>query len=392
MPMDLDLNRTYSWEMPAKLIFGPGCARQAGQELKRLGGSKVLIVTDRGVEGAGVLNSIVEGLDSSGVPYVVFNGVEPNPSIKCVQEAAAVYRAQGCDCLLGVGGGSSMDTAKATGSVATNPDLDIRAMEGVGKIKNPIPPFVAIPTTCGTAAEVTPTAVITDAQHFKFPIMSPYIFSRVALIDGSLLTKLPGPVVAATGMDALCHALESYVNLNTNPISDGLDIKAISMIGEWLRPAVANGNLEAISHMVLASTIAGMGFANTRVTIVHAMSHPVSGFYGVPHGVANAILLPYVMDYNLIGNPHRFADVAKALGVDTFGMTAMEAAHESVRAVRELGQDVGIPETFERYGVTEEHLDAMVEDTFKSGNVPVNPVRVTRDAVIRIYRQSMGLE
>ncbi|MGE5620848.1 MAG: iron-containing alcohol dehydrogenase [Sphingomonadaceae bacterium] len=392
MGTDLDLSRSYTWEMPAKLIFGPGVARQAGEELKKLGGSKVLIVTDRGVEGAGVLTSIQEGLDSSGVPYVVFSGVEANPSIKCVMEAVAAYKSNGCDCLLGVGGGSSMDTAKAVGAVVNNPDMDIRAMEGVGKFKNPIPPFIAVPTTCGTAAEVTPTAVITDEKHYKFPIMSPYIFSKVALIDGTLLTKLPGPVVAATGMDALCHALESYVNLNTNPISDGLDIKAISMIGEWLRPAVANGNLEAISHMVLASTIAGMGFANTRVTIVHSMSHPVSGFFGVPHGVANAILLPYVMEFNLIGNPHRFADVARALGVDTFGMTTMEAARASVVAVRELAEDVGIPKTFQPYGVTDQYLDQMVEDTFKSGNVPVNPVRVTREAVIKIYRQAMGLE
>jgi alcohol dehydrogenase class IV len=266
-------------------------------------------------------------------------------------------------------------------------------MEGVGKVRNPIPPLIAIPTTCGTGAEVTVTGVITDTErHYKMPVLSPLLYPKVALIDGALLTRLPGPVVASTGMDALCHALESYTNLNTNPISDGLDIHAISMIGKWLRPAVANGNLEAMSNMVLASTIAGMGFANTRVTIVHAMSHPVSGFYGVPHGVANAVLLPYVMEFNLIGNAARFADIARALGEDTAGLTAMEAARLSVSAVRELSWDVGIPETFEDYGVTEEHLEAMIEDTFKSGNVPLNPVRVTRQDVDRIYRQSMGLE
>ena len=386
----MDLSRIYTWEMPARLIFGPGCARQAGEELRKLGGSKALLVTDPGVRAAGVLAGLLEGLESSGVAREIYDRVEPNPSIRCVEEAVALYRQSGCNCLLGVGGGSSMDTAKVVGAVLTN-DLDIRAMEGVGKVKNPIPPLVVVPTTCGTGSEATPTGVITDTdRHYKMPIMSSLLYPKVALIDGALLTRLPGPVIASTGMDALCHALESYVNLNTNPISDALDLAAISMISQWLRPAVANANLEAMSHMVLASTIAGMGFANTRVTIVHSMSHPVSGFYGVPHGVANAILLPYIMEFNLIGNPQRFADVAGAMGEDTSGLTTMEAARLSVEAVRELSRDVGIPETFKPYGVTDEHLDAMVEDTFKSGNVPINPVRVNRQQVRELYLRAIG--
>ncbi len=387
----MDLSRVFNWEMPAKLVVGPGSARTAGAELKKLGGSKVLIVTDKGVEGAGVLTSILEGLQAAGVASVTYSGVEPNPSIKCVQEAVALYKAQGCDCLVGIGGGSSMDTAKVAGAVLANPEMDVRAMEGVGKFPNPIPPYVAIPTTCGTGAEVTPTGVITDAEkHYKFPIMHTYLYPKVSLIDGALLTKLPGKVVAATGMDALCHAVESYTNLNTNPISDALDIKAISMISEWLRPAVANQNLEAMSNMVLASTIAGMGFANTRVTIVHSMSHPISGFYGVPHGVANAVLLPWVMDFNLIGNAERWAEIAEAMGEDIFGLTTMEAARLAPKAVRELSKDVGIPETFSEIGVTYEHLDAMIEDTFKSGNVVINPVKVNRDDIRGIYKRAIG--
>ena len=387
----MDLSRTFTWEMPASLVVGPGCARTAGQELKRLGGSKALLVTDKGVEGAGILSGILEGLASAGVGRAIYSGVEPNPSIRCVQEAVALYKAEGCDCLLAVGGGSSMDTAKAAGAVMAHPGMEIREMEGVGKLSNPIPPFIAVPTTCGTGAEATWAAVITDTErHYKMPIMSVHQVPKVALIDGNLLTKLPGKVVASTGMDALCHAAESYTNLNTNPISDALDLKAISMISEWLRPAVANQNLEAMSNMVLASTIAGMGFANTRVTIVHSMSHPVSGFYGVPHGVANAVLLPYVMDFNLIGNPQRFADIAEAMGEDTLGLTTMEAARLAPKAVRELSKDVGIPETFKDLGVTYEHLDAMIEDTFKSGNVPVNPVKVNRDDIRAIYKRVIG--
>ena len=388
----MDLNRTFTWEMSVRLVSGPGCSRQAGAELKKLGSRKALIITDRGIEAAGILSGIVESLSAEGIERVIYSGVEPNPSTRCVDEAVALYRDQGCDCLLAVGGGSSMDTAKAAGAQMANPGTDLRAMEGVGKVANPIPPLIAIPTTCGTGAEVTVAAVITDSErHYKMPILSPYLYPKVALIDGALLTRLPSPVIASTGMDALCHAVESYTNLNTNPISDGLDLQAISMIGQWLRPAVANGNLEAMSNMVLASTIAGMGFANTRLTIVHAMSHPVSGYYGVPHGVANAVLLPYVMEFNLIGNAARFADVARALGEDTHGLSPMEGARLSVAAVRELSQDVGIPETFEPYGVSEEHLEAMIEDTFKSGNVAVNPVRVSRDQVREIYLRSMGL-
>ena len=384
----MDLGRTYTWQVPTKLIFGPGCSRQTGQELKGLGGTRALLTTDQGVRRAGVLAGVLESLEAAGVGCAIYDGVEPNPSVQCIEQAVTVYRAEHCDCLLGVGGGSSMDTAKLVGALMTNPSVDIRAMEGRGKIVNPIPPLVAIPTTCGTGSEVTLSAVATDTdRHFKMGIGSPLLFPRVAMIDGALLTKLPGPVIASTGMDALCHALESYTNLNTNPFSDALDLKAISMISEWLRPAVANANLEAMAHMVLASTMAGIGFANTRLTIVHAMSHPVSGFYGVPHGVANAVLLPHVMELNLNGNAGRFADVARTMGADTTGLTTMQAARLSVSMVRELNRDVGIPETFSAYGVTTAHLEAMIEDTFKSGNITLNPVRVTREAVIEIFRK-----
>jgi alcohol dehydrogenase class IV len=386
----MDLSRSYGWEMPTKVIFGPGSSRQAGEQLRGLGGKKALLVTDRGVEAAGVLAGIYEGLTAAGVAYVLYNGVEPNPTIKNVREAAAIFASEGCDCLLGVGGGSSMDTAKAAGAVLANPDVNIRDMEGTGHVPNPIPPMVAIPTTCGTGSEVTSAAVITDSERkYKIPILSPLLYPRVALVDGSLLTKLPPAVVAATGMDALCHAIESYTNLNTNPICDALDLQAIGMISRWIRPAVANGNLEAMSYMVLAATLAGMAFPNTRLTIVHSMSQPVGGHYGVPHGVANAVLLPLVMEFNLVGNAERFADVARAMGEDTTGLTAMEAARLSVQAVKEMSRDIGIPENFKAYGVKEESIPALVDDSMKSGNIAVNPVRVTREALAAILRRSM---
>lgn len=385
----MDLNRVYTWQTPVRLVVGPGCSRQASIELKALGGSKVLVVTDPGVIGAGVLSGIIEEFDRDSVAYEIYDGVEPDPSIRCVEEGVAAYKRGGCDCLLGIGGGSSMDTAKVVGAVMTN-GMDIHSMEGIGKVKKPIPPLVVVPTTCGTGSEVTAVGVITDLErHYKIAVISPMLYAKVALIDSALLTKLPGAVIASTGMDAFCHAFESYTNLNTNAISDALDLQAIRLIGKWLRPAVANANLEAMSNMVIASTMAGMGFANTRLTMLHAMSHPVSGFYGVPHGVANAVLLPHVMEFNLIGNLERYADVANAMGEDTVGLTAIEAAVLAITAVKRLCHDVGIPENFEAYRVTEEHLDAMVEDTFKSTAVAINPVRVTRQGVADLYRRSM---
>src|SRR5450756_155182 len=386
----MDLSRTYRWEMPTKIIFGTGSSRQAGEQLRLLGGKKALLVTDRGVEAAGVLFGIYEGLLSAGVAYALYNGVAPNPTITNVREAVALYEAEECDCLLGVGGGSARDTAKAAGAVMNNPNVSIRDMEGTGHVPKPIPPLVAVPTTCGTGSEVTSAAVITDSERkYKIPILSSLLYPRVALVDGSLLTTLPGPVVAATGMDALCHAIESYTNLNTNPICDALDLQAIGLISRWIRPAVANGNLEAMSYMVLAATMAGMAFPNTRLTIVHSMSQPVGGHYGVPHGVANAVLLPLVMEFNLLGNAERFGDVARAMGEDTSGLTAMEAARLSVMAVKEMSRDIGIPENFKSYGVKEESIPALVEDSMKSGNVAVNPVRVTREALAAILRRSM---
>ncbi len=386
----MDLRRIYTWEMPARLVFGPEAAKRAGVELRGLGGTKVLVVTDKGIVKAGLLEGILESLQKAELPYAIYDEVEPNPSIGCVEKAVALYRSAGCDCLLAVGGGSSMDTAKATGVLATNPGT-ILDYEGVGKVKNPLPPFIAVPTTCGTGAEVTYFAVITDpARKFKMAVASVLEVPKVALIDPLLLVKLPGPVVASTGMDALCHAVESYTNLNVQPISDALDLHAIKLIGEHLRPAVANGNLNSIAHMVLASTIAGMGFTNTRLTIVHAMSHTLGGHANVAHGVANAILLPYVMEFNLIGAPERFADIARALGEDTTGLTTMQAAELSVEAVRKLSIDIGIPQTMREVGITEEMIPALADDSMLSGNIPLNPRRVTRDDIVAIFKRALG--
>lgn len=388
--MDYDPRRIYSWEMPARLVFGADAAKQVGQQLRGLGGGKALVVTDKGIVKAGLLEGILEALRKAEMPYGVFDEVEPNPSIPCVEKAFALYQAEKCDSLVGLGGGSSMDTAKAVGVLATNPGR-LTDYEGMYKVKNGLPPFIAIPTTCGTGSECTFMAVITDLDRkFKFAIGSPLTLPKVALIDPTLLMNLPGPIVAATGMDALTHAVESYTNANVQPVSDGLNLQAIKMIGKYLRPAVANGNLEAMANMVLASAIAGMAFTNTRLTIVHAMSHPVSAHAGTPHGIANAILLPYVMEYNLIGAADRFADVAGALGEDVTGLTAMQGAELAVEAVRRLMIDVGIPLTLKAVGVSAELISVMADDSLKSGNVPLNPRRVTRQDIVEVFERALG--
>jgi len=385
----MDLTRICTWEMPTKLFFGPGCSRQAGELMKGLAASKVLLVTDRGVEGAGILEGIFESLRTTGIGYVIFRDVEPNPSTETVEKAAQLYRAEGCDALVAVGGGSPMDAAKAAGALVTNP-MDIMAMGGVGKLKKPIPPLLAIPTTCGTGSEVTPTAVITVLkERRKMAIISPYNFAKIALIDPTLLTKLPSSIVASTGMDALCHAIESFINLNTSAITDSLNLQAISMIAQNLRPAVANGNLQALGNMLLASTITGMAFANTGLAAVHPLSHPVTAHTGVPHGVANAILLPYIMEISMIGAMERFAQIAEAMGENTAGLSMVEAAQLAIKAVRQLSHDVGIPESFKAYGVNESHIPAMLDEAMQGRSFMMNPRRLDRNQVIEIFKAAM---
>ncbi len=238
---------------------------------------------------------------------------------------------------------------------------------------------------------MTQYTVITDTQKkFKMGIGSPHNIPKVALVDPALLAKLPSRMIAATGMDALCHAVESYTSQVAQPVSDALSLHAIRLIGEHLRPAVANGNLTDLSGMAMASMLAGMGFNNTRTTLVHAMSHAVTGHAHVPHGIANAILLPHVLEFNLIGTPEKHADIAEALGEDTEGLTLMEAARLAVDAVRDLGSDVGIPGGLGEVGVTEAVLEALADDTLKSGGVVLNPRRPTRDEILALYRAAMG--
>jgi alcohol dehydrogenase class IV len=386
----MDMTRIHTFHSPTRLVFGVGAAGQVGAEAKALRITSALVVTDPGIIGAGLLDGISASLEAAGIRCSLFSEVEANPTDAAVGRGLAAYRAGEADGIVAVGGGSAMDAAKAIGLLAAHGGR-VQDYEGPGKVPGPIVPLLAVPTTCGTGSEVTHVSVITDpARSWKMSLFSVDLAPRTAVIDPVLYTKLPGPLVAATGMDALTHAIESYTNRLAEPVADALDIEAIRLIGGSIREAVANANLVAMTDMALAATMAGMAFTNTVLGIVHAMSHPITCYYGVPHGVANAILLPTVMEFNLIGAPLRYARIAAALGEDIENLTAMEAARLSVAAVRELNGDLGIPADFAQWPFADDVIETMTDDAMKSRNIQINPRRVTRAQIVQLYNAVRG--
>jgi alcohol dehydrogenase class IV len=385
----MDLDKQYVFQARTRVVFGRDAVQATGRELAALGGTKAFVVTDKGVVNAGLLEPVLAAAAAADITTTVFDTVEPNPSIRTVEVAEAKYREAGCDCLIAVGGGSPMDVAKAIGVVAANGG-GISDYEGKpAAVKNELPPFVCVPTTCGTGSEVTPFAVITDEErHWKMSIASPYEVPRVAIVDPDLFVKMPAPLIAATGMDALTHALESFTNQGAQPFSDALDIYAIKLIGRWLRPAVANGNREAMAYMAVAATMAGIGFSQNRLGIVHAISHPVTSYVGTPHGVANAVILPYVMDFNAIGCREKLGDVADALTDGEW--TYPDPDRAAIDAVMQLSRDVGIPRTLADVGVQSEHIKDIAADSMKSGNILINPRRVTEKDIEQVIRNAIG--
>jgi alcohol dehydrogenase class IV len=371
-------------------MFGAGVSQQAGQQARALSIRKALLVTDAGLVETGIPQKIAAALEEAGVRHVLFSDVQSNPTAGQVAAGRDVYQREGCDGLVAVGGGSAMDLAKSVGVLVTHGGR-ITDYEGAGKVTQPIPPLIAIPTTCGTGSEVTVYSVITDeARKYKLTVVSPLLCPKMALVDPELLAGLPARLTAATGVDALTHAIESYTNLVVDPLSEALNLRVMELVAENLRPAVANGDPNALAGMALASTMAGVSLSNTRQGLCHAMAHPVGGYAGVHHGVANAILLPHVMQFNLIGNPEKYANIAAAMGEPVDDLSVMEAAEISVDAVRRLTYDVGIPQTLREVGVTDDMIAPMAEDAMLSGNIRINPRRVTVEDVIAVYQQAIG--
>jgi alcohol dehydrogenase len=381
--------KAFQFNSSARLLFQPGAIQLLGNELKTMGGTKALIVTDRGIRMSGILEKAEKTLASSNFPFVIFDEVEPNPSTEIVEKGYESLKKAGCDCLVGLGGGSPIDAAKAIGVKGTNP-APLLQYEGPNKVQNPIYPLVAIPTTAGTGSEVTGAAVITDkVRKYKCSIRSPYLIPQLAILDPELLTTLPPGILSTTGMDALTHAYETFISPVTNPVSQALAYDAMRLIGLNLRRFCANPeNIEAAGFMLLASTMAGIAFFNGRVGVVHAMAHPLGGVFNIPHGLANAILLPHCMDFTRLAVPELFGRIAEALGKDVAGLSLSEASKKPAEAVRELMEDLQIPQGLKDIGVKKDSFEIMAKDAVNSGIHLTTPRKVTEKDMIELYEKA----
>ena len=356
---------------PTRVIFGPGALASLTDETKKLG-SKVLIVTDAGIHKLGMVEPLVQTLEQAELQVQVFTDVESNPTVENVSNGREAQRAFGADVLIAVGGGSPIDAAKAVAVLATNPGT-IGDYEGFERLKTSPLPIIAVPTTVGTGSEVTKGAVISDhARHHKIIAVSNWMYPRVAFLDPKMVESLPAGICAATGLDALTHALEAYVCTGQNPFSNAFNLYAVELIGDHLRPAVA-GNVEALHQMQIAACLAGAGFHNAGLGIAHALANTIGGHFNVHHGAVNGILLPHVMKFNLIASPSRFARIAEALGEHTDGLTPMRSAVLAVQAVSALIEDVGMPSKLRDLQVTEDSLDQIARESLDQLDRPANP-------------------
>ncbi|HEX9401724.1 MAG TPA: iron-containing alcohol dehydrogenase [Anaeromyxobacter sp.] len=383
-------DQVYGFYIPNVSLMGVGSSKEAGPQAKALGATKALIVTDKVLNQLGVAARIKGQLEEAGVKAVVFDGAEPNPTDTNVRDGLKAYEQNRCDAIVSLGGGSAHDCAKGIGMVATNGG-DIRAYEGINKTTKPMPPFVAINTTAGTASEMTRFCIITNTTtHVKMAIVDWRCTPNVAINDPVLMVGKPPALTAATGMDALTHAVEAYVSIAATPITDACAIKAIELIAEYLRPAVANGaNLEARDRMAYAEFLAGMAFNNASLGYVHAMAHQLGGFYNLPHGVCNAILLPAVCEFNLIAAAKRLGDVAVALGEPIDGLAPVDAAAKGIAAIRKLSRSIGIPAGLKELGVKEGDLPTMAENAKKDACQLTNPRTATLQQVVDIFKAAM---
>ncbi|MDE7280769.1 MAG: lactaldehyde reductase, partial [Ruminiclostridium sp.] len=342
--------------------FGAGARESLADEIKARGFKKILFVTDKVLLECGVAKKVTEVMDKAGVSYETYCDIKANPTVKNVQDGVKLFKDCGADALVAVGGGSVMDTAKGIGIIVANPEYgDVVSLEGVAPTKNKSVPLIALPTTSGTAAEVTINYVITDEENRKKMVcVDPHDIPVVAIVDSDLMMGMPKGLCASTGMDALTHAIEGYITLGAWEMSDMVEIKAIELIHQSLYNSV-QGDPKARETMALAQYVAGMGFSNVGLGIVHSMAHPLGAFYDTPHGVANALLLPYVLEYNAESQAKpKFRAIAKAMGVKhTKKMTDDEAVKAAIDAIRELSVSIGIPQKLSEIGVKEEDLQAL---------------------------------
>ena len=371
--------------------FGAGARRMLADEFRGRGYVRAFVVTDKDLIRFGVAGKVTGVLDEAGIAYEIFSDLKPNPTVKNVQAGVEAFRRSGADAIVAIGGGSAMDTAKAVGIIAATPAFgDVVSLEGMAPTANRSVPVFALPTTAGTAAEVTINYVITDeANTKKMVCVDPKDIPAVAIIDAELMAAMPRGLTAATGMDALTHAIEGYITKGAWTLTDMFELKAVELIARWLPAAVENGaDTEAREGMAVAQYIAGMGFSNVGLGLVHGMAHPLGAFYDIPHGVANALLLPYVMQYNMESSLVKFGDVARAMGVDTAGMDTRQAAQAAVDAVRALAVRVGIPQRLSSLGVREEELPRLAASALADVCTPGNPRDTSAEEILALYREA----
>ena len=371
--------------------FGAGSRKVIAEEVAKRGYKKALIVTDKDLIKFGVADQVIAVLKDANIPYEIFDEVKPNPTVKNVKAGIAAFQAAGADFMIAIGGGSSMDTSKAIGIIINNPEFsDVVSLEGVANTKKKSVPVIALPTTAGTAAEVTINYVITDEENVKKMVcVDPNDIPTLAIIDPELTLSMPRGLTASTGMDALTHAIEGLITLGAWEMSDMFETKAIEMIAKWLPKAVENpSDIEARDGMATAQYIAGMAFSNVGLGLVHGMAHPLGAYYDIPHGVANALLLPFVMEYNKEAAKAKYRTIAEAMGVDTSSMSDDEAADAAVKAVKDLAIRVRIPQHLSEIGVPESGLPTLAQAAFNDVCTPGNPRQTNVEEILAIYKKA----
>ena len=369
---------------------GAGAIKEIATEVKGRGFKKAFVCSDPDLIKFGVTKKVTDVLDDGNIDYEIYSEIKPNPTIENVQTGVAAFKASGADCIIAIGGGSSMDTAKAIGIIIKNPDFaDVRSLEGVAPTTNKCVPIIAVPTTAGTAAEVTINYVITDTEkNRKMVCVDPKDIPVVAVVDPDMMSSMPKGLTAATGMDALTHAIEGYITAGAWELSDMFHLKAIEIISNSLRGAVEN-TPQGREGMALGQYVAGMGFSNVGLGIVHSMAHPLGALYDTPHGVANAIILPTVMEYNAPATGEKYRNIAKAMGVDGVdGMTLDEARKAAVDAVKKLSKDVGIPENLKDI-VKPEDVDFLSQSAYDDACRPGNPRETSVEEIKELYLSLM---
>ncbi|MEE1288996.1 MAG: lactaldehyde reductase [Bacteroidaceae bacterium] len=370
--------------------FGPGAREVLPQEISRMGYKKAFVATDKDLIKFGVADKVLKVLENAGIPYEVFSEIKPNPTVSNVKAGVEAFAKSGADFIIAIGGGSSMDTAKAVGIITNNPEFaDVVSLEGVADTKKKSVPIIALPTTAGTAAEVTINYVITDEENEKKMVcVDPNDIPVMAIVDAELMYTLPRGLTAATGMDALTHAIEGLITKGAWEMSDMFELKAIEMIARYLETAVNEPqNAEARNGMAVAQYIAGMAFSNVGLGVVHGMAHPLGAIFDIPHGVANALLLPTVMEFNMPAAIDKYVQIAKAMDVYTPGTSNEEAAEAAVEAVRQLSIRVGIPQHLAELGIKAEDLDKLATAAAADVCTPGNPRFVDKEIIQRLYEK-----